>query len=234
MSMSGIMDANPAKQWEWHEAYRDSLRNQYRTTYTDMVHFKEVNVKSDYPSGYGGHVPSLRHDILFRNTAFDRQQVLKRNDPSRDAHPSFKDQISGIPTWCAKPRGAKKNPTYKVVPHDGTTCNVRPPWAIIRPAKDPPGFRNVPATIARARSMPSVGNGTRINEAAVGVGANVALSPTGGTFSQPNLATQAPTNVQDRIQRTVSAANEEAKAQRMPSEQEMLMGEVFGEQEQFN
>ena len=36
------------------------------------------------PSGFGGHVPSVRHDILFRNTAFDRAQVALRNDPNRD------------------------------------------------------------------------------------------------------------------------------------------------------
>mmetsp|Transcript_66845 Transcript_66845/g.105745 ORF Transcript_66845/g.105745 Transcript_66845/m.105745 type:complete len:230 (-) Transcript_66845:105-794(-) len=224
------MQVDPSTQWDWHEAHRDCLRNQYRTTYTDMVHFKEVSVKSNYPSGYGGHVPLLRHDILFRNTAFDRQQVLKRNDPSRDAHPSFEDQIAGIPTWCAKPRGAKKNPTFKVVPHDGTTSYVRPPWAVLRPVKDVPGHRNVPATIVRARSMPTVGLGSRVNQAAVGVGANVAMAPTGAML-QSTLAAPQSANVQDRIQRTVSAANEEAKMQRMPTEQEMLMGEMFGDQD---
>jgi hypothetical protein len=201
-----------------------------------MVHFKEVSVKSDYPSGYGGHIPSLRHDILHRNTAFDRQQVLKRSDPSRDAHPSFKDQIAGIPTWCAKPRGAKKNPTYKVVPHDGTTSYVRPPWAVLKAVKDVPGHRNVPTTIVRARSMPMVGSptGNRINQAAVGAGTNLAML--GPSYSQPNFdgnTQPALARAQDRIERTVHAANQEARMQRMPTEQEMLMGEMFGNQDQY-
>lgn len=27
----------------------------------------------DYPAGYGGHIPSIRFDVLHRNTAFDRR-----------------------------------------------------------------------------------------------------------------------------------------------------------------
>jgi hypothetical protein len=249
MSRSGLLDVDPAKQWDWHEAHRDMSRNQYRTSYTDMTHFKEVNVKSDYPSGYGGHIPSIRHDMLFRNTAFDRQQVLRRNDPSRDAHPSFKDHIAGIPTWCAKPQGAKKNPTYGVVPHDGTTTNIISPWAVVRPVRPVPSYRNVPTSLARTRSMPQIGGG-RVNQAAMGVGAAVA-SPSGVSSGQYQdmLAQQeqemleqqamleqqqqgpSPGGASDRLKRSVSMANEQSNQQRMPSEQEMLMGEVFGQEQ---
>merc|ERR1719215_1424403 len=89
---------DPSKQFEWHEAYRDMVKNMYRTTYTDASHFRETNVKSDYPVGYGGHIPNVRHDVLHRNTQFDRNRHMQRLDPSRDAHPSFVDQLSGIPT----------------------------------------------------------------------------------------------------------------------------------------
>lgn len=153
---NGLLDVNPSKQWDWHEAFRDASKNQYRTTYSDMIHGRETSLKSDYPSGYGGHIPNVRFDVLHRNTAFDRKWALTRKDPSRDAHPSFKDQLAGIPTYCNKPQGSKKTPSYKVVNHDGTT-NCRAPWAVMRPVREVPNHRNVPATLARARSLPSVG-----------------------------------------------------------------------------
>jgi len=226
-SSQGLLDVDPAKQWDWHEAHRDMSRNQYRTSYTDMVHFKEVNVKTDYPSGYGGHIPSIRHDILFRNTAFDRQQALRRNDPSRDSHPSFKDQISGIPTFCSKPQGAKKNPSWGVVPHDGTTTNIIAPWAVLRPVRPVPSHRNVPTTLARTRSLPGLG-GSR--------GAGVAAASPLGAAATPNMMVQLPPDAASpdagagRLQRTVSMANEQAQQEAMPSEQEMLMGEVFAQE----
>lgn len=199
-----------------------------------MIHFKEVNVKSDYPSGYGGHIPSIRHDVLHRNTAFDRQQALKRGDPSRDAFPSFKDQLAGIPTWCAKPQGAKKNPSYGVIPHDGTTTNIIAPWAVLGPVKPVPSYRNVPTTLKRTRSVPQMG-GSRVNQAAMSA-ASAAVNPgaasTGNlqTFAQPQQAfaqpQPSPGAGSDRFKRTVSMANEQANQQRMPSEQEMLMDEM--------
>jgi len=230
------MDVDPSRQWEWHEAHRDLAKNQYRTTYTDMVHFKEVNVKSDYPSGYGGHIPNIRHDVLFRNTAFDRVQALRRNDPSRDAHPSFKDHIAGIPTWCAKPQGAKKNPTYGVIPHDGTTTNIICPWAVVRPVNAIPSYRNVPATLKRTRSMPGLG-GSRGNPSAMSAGM-AAMSPSGAQSAaqlpmMPSQQSQPSPNA-ERLKRTVGMANEQSNQQRMPSEQEMLMQEMdmYGDQTQ--
>lgn len=225
------MEVNPANQWEWHEAYRDMAKNQYRTSYTDMVHFKEVNVKTDYPSGYGGHIPCVRHDILHRNTAFDRQQVLRRNDPSRDAHPSFRDQIAGIPTFCARPQGARKNPTLGVVPHDGTTTNIIAPWAIVKSVVPVPSHRNVPATLHRARSSPQIGG--RVNQAAVSAGAAALAAPApANVASSPQLAemSRTPGGASDRLKRQVNMANAQSSQQRMPSEQEMLMGEVFGQE----
>jgi len=246
MSGGGLLDVDPAKQWDWHEAHRDMSRNQYRTSYTDMTHFKEVNVKSDYPSGYGGHIPSVRFDVLFKNTAETRQMVLRRNDPSRDAHPSFQDHISGIPTWCAKPQGAKKNPSWGVVPHDGTTSNLISPWAVVRPVNKVPSYRTVPATLARTRSMPQIG-GSRVNQAAMSAGsASIGQSPGQGAASmgqfqdmmaqqqmQQSIMSQqgqggpSPGGASDRLKRSVSMANDASNQQRMPTEQEMLMDEVM-------
>jgi len=237
MSGGDLLNVDPASQWDWHEAHRDMAKNQYRTSYTDMVHFKEVNVKSDYPSGYGGHIPCIRHDILFRNTAFDRQQALRRNDPGRDAHPSFKDHIAGIPTWCAKPQGAKKNPTHGVVPHDGTTTNIISPWAVMKPIRPVPSFRNVPTSLARTRSLPQLG-GSRVNQAALSAGAVALASPGAASAGQLQAAEQQQAQMaepgpspngaspSDRLRRQVCIANAQSSQQRMPSEQEMLMGEL--------
>lgn len=234
MSNMGLLDVDPARQWEWHEAHRDLAKNQYRTTYTDSSHFKEVNVRSDYPSGYGGHIPSIRHDILHRNTQFDRNQALKRNDPSRDAHPSFRDQIAGIPTWCAKPQGAKKNPTYGVIPHDGTTTNIISPWAVVLPVKAVPSYRNVPTTLQRSRSMPGIGG--RSNQAAMSAGVAAVTSPAASTGQMPRMpmAEPQPSPNADRLKRTVSMANEQSNQQRMPSEQEMLMDEMIGQEQSYD
>lgn len=149
-----MIDKDPALQWKWHEAYRDMNKNMYRTSYTDATHFRETYVRSDFPAGYGGHIPSIRHDILHRNTEFDRKQACMRQDPSRDSMVSFNDQISGVPTVTKYPCGAKKNPTKGVSLHDGTTRPLAP-WGItVNPAREMPNQRSIPATILRARSTP--------------------------------------------------------------------------------
>jgi len=226
-STGSLMDVDPSRQWQWHEAHRDAYRNQYRTSYTDMSHGRETSVKSDYPSGYGGHIPTLRFDVLFRNTAFDRNTVLKRSDPSRDAHPSFKDQLSGIPTFCAKPQGAKKNPSFKVVTHDGST-NPLAPWGTLRPVVHVPSFRNVPATMTRARSMPSIvadkGSQRQNRAAPQDMGAFMAAAKSEPAPAEPPARyAQSPGGP---LKDTVFKANTDARNQVMPSEQEMLMEEV--------
>jgi len=157
-SVSGLpmnmIDKDPALQWKWHEAYRDMNKNMYRTSYTDATHFRETYVRSDFPAGYGGHIPSIRHDILHRNTEFDRKQACMRQDPSRDSMVSFNDQISGVPTVTKYPCGAKKNPTKNVSLHDGTTRPLAP-WGItVNASREMPNQRSIPATLLRARSTP--------------------------------------------------------------------------------
>jgi len=243
--MSGLIAGDPARQWEWHEAHRDLAKNMYRTSYNDMVHGREVHVRNDYPAGYGGHIPSLRHDVLFRNTAFDRNIALRRSDPSRDAHPSFHDQISGIPTATRFPRGARNNPTYKVVPHDGTTTTPKPPWGILTDkVREPLNYRIVPPTMTRTQSLPSLGV-PRINNAAVRVGARLAESggrasaaaPSGPPTPEPGSSPSStrfdvgnadPASPGERLRRSVSAANENALRGRMPSESEVLAEQMYG------
>lgn len=222
-SSGGLLDVDPGRQWEWHEAHRDMAKNMYRTSYTDMIHFKETSLKSDYPSGYGGHIPNVRFDQLFRNEAFDRNLVLRRNDPSRDAHPSFKDQIAGVPTICAKPQGAKKNPTFKVVPHDGTTGTPLAPWGVVTAVRPVPTFRNVPITLKRARSSPTIVNNLkRGNSSAQFAGAAVVATP--GQSPPASPANQSPSV--NFVGSAVSQANQEAQQGAWPSEHEMLMEEM--------
>lgn len=229
-SSNQLLDVDPAKQFDWHEAHRDIAKNQYRTSYSDMIHGREVACKSDYPSGYAGHIPNIRHDILFRNTNFDRVQALKRADPSRDAHPSFQDQIMGIPTWCAKPQGAKKNPTYGAIPHKASTGTVRPPWGVVKPIVEPPTHRVIPSTMKRTRSMPQM---RRSNEVLSASGKAALTSPQNMSSAMDQM-TQEPSYVQptspsansDRLKKSVNLANAEAMRQRMPTEAEMLMQEM--------
>lgn len=157
---SGIGDPNT--QHLWHLTFKDTVKNMYRSSYKDMVHGQEVSVKSDLPSGYGGHCPSLRHDILFRNTGFDRRKEAMRMNFSRDAFPAFEEQIQGVPTYCANPRGAKKVPTAGTIP--GSGC--KPPWAVTMPLQDPPTIRS---KVPKLRSM-------------LAAGAMTARPATSGTF----------------------------------------------------
>mmetsp|Transcript_138820 Transcript_138820/g.255361 ORF Transcript_138820/g.255361 Transcript_138820/m.255361 type:complete len:220 (-) Transcript_138820:9-668(-) len=147
---------DPADQWAWHEAYRDLTKNMYRTSYSDMTHGREVAVKSDFPAGYQGHVPSTRFDLLFRNTRQDRDMVMRKADPFRESFPCFKKQLQGVPSYTKSTAGARKNSTYKVVPHHGTTSSPIPPYATTQPVREPPSFRTEPATLRRmTQSAPS-------------------------------------------------------------------------------
>lgn len=216
----GLADKDPARQWEWHESYRDLTKNMYRTTYTDASQFRETYVKSEFPVGYGGHIPSLRHDVLFRNTEFDRKQALMRNDPSRDTKPSFVDQIAGIPTYTKFPCGAKNNPSYKVCQRDGTT-NPLQPWGInVNTKRDKLTHRTVPPTMKRAMSMPGLG---RSNQSGMGAGHMIA----GGSDGVPDVAPQrSPQNLLSpatgHLRRTVDVANNEAQQGVIPTEADIL------------
>merc|ERR1712039_516394 len=103
---------------------------------------------------------------------------------------------------------------------------------IVRPVIEPPGFRNVPATMTRARSMPSItGSLPRSNKAAQSVGASMAARPTKVVANgEDTMAFPADAYPESPLKRTVSMANKEAAMQVMPSEQEMLMEEVMNDQ----
>lgn len=208
-----MLAGEPARQWEWHESFRDLAKNQFRTSYNDMTHFREVHVRNEYPAGYGGHVPSLRHDVLFRNTAFDRNLHLRRADPSRDAHPSFEMQIAGLPTSTAFPQGAKKNPNLGVVPHDGTTTMPKTPWGLQTGSALPLNQRTIPATMRRNSSAPSL----------VSAGAMRMSEPRTPNAGSPGA---------ERLRRSVNMANREARGGHIPSEAEILAAERFMDDQQ--
>jgi hypothetical protein len=216
---------DPESQWMWHEAYRDMMKNMYRTNYSDMTHGREVCMKSDMPSGYGGHIPCLRFDIMHKNTEFDRSLALRRADVSRDAFPSFKDQKDGIPTFCRKPCGAKKNPTLYAIPGDGTTTYVRPPYGQTRPIREIPSYRSVPGTLQKAYSSPALQSGASgvLGGSSSGFAKTPAppqmrgMEATDSQLSSPNAR---------QMKQSVASANEEAFEQTMPDQQQILMEQM--------
>eukprot|EP00747_Dinoflagellata_sp_TGD_P166221 gnl/TRDRNA2_/TRDRNA2_188679_c0_seq1.p1 gnl/TRDRNA2_/TRDRNA2_188679_c0~~gnl/TRDRNA2_/TRDRNA2_188679_c0_seq1.p1 ORF type:complete len:221 (+),score=32.53 gnl/TRDRNA2_/TRDRNA2_188679_c0_seq1:51-713(+) len=214
MSMKADLPAgDPDTQWKWHEVHRDLQKNMYRTSYSDMIHGREVHTQSDFPAGYGGHIQSLRCDVLHRNTAFDRHKAMVRNDPHRDSFVSFKDQRDGLPTYCKNPGGARKVPTYKVHPRDPVNPNnaafVRSPWGCTMPVNRLPSYRTFPKTLDPnwgRRSMPSLQT------------AGSAMAQEGGG----SRGFEEMPSPMRQMNRAVSNANEAAAQSRMPSEAEIL------------
>jgi len=153
-----MIAGDPGNQWEWHEAYRDLANNMYRTSYADMSQGREVHVRSDFPSGYGGYVPSVKHDVLFRNTAFEKSSALKWNNPDRESFPSFENQIMGIPASTPFPRGARRVPNQGTGAQGRDTADVKPPWAVWKAACQPLNHRRSPPTLKRSASAPAPAN----------------------------------------------------------------------------
>jgi hypothetical protein len=80
------------------------------STYTCLG--RESNVSSDFPSGYGGSRPSIRQEVLHRNTAFERMYGHLRSadiasselQKSRFKFPVFSEVKQGIPIYTKKHR----------------------------------------------------------------------------------------------------------------------------------
>merc|ERR1719253_425212 len=100
-------------QWAWHSTFRDLMKNMYRTSYSDTISGREIAALSNFPAGYGGHVAPLRHDVLFRNTTFDKEQSDLFQEHNREHLPDFCDQLAGAPVYTHSPRGPKRVPAYK-------------------------------------------------------------------------------------------------------------------------
>jgi len=203
-----MLAGEPSTQWQWHEAYRDLAKNQFRTSYTDMIHCRETCVRSDFPAGYGGHIPSIRYDLFHRNTAQDRQMALQKSDPDRDALPSFELQLKGLPSVTAHPGGARKNPTKGVVPHSGCTTNPKAPWGILVNGRlDQLNQHCTPGTIRRSLSSLSL----------VGAGTTLTSEARRGRAAAPD-----PNSPTAQLRDTVARANKDATSGSVPSEAEVL------------
>jgi len=134
-----------SRQWYWHEQFRDATKNMYRTTTSDMLNFREVSCKSDMPSGYGGHVPKVKHDIFFENTGAYASLENRGVDSKRDCFPAFKQQKMGAPTFI-------NTAIEGVTPSTGSLpdVSVQPPWAITPPIREVPSFKMTPDMNARS------------------------------------------------------------------------------------
>jgi len=213
---------DPKTQKEWHGTYSDMSKNMYRTSYQDMIHGREVSVKNDFPAGYRGHIPSLRHDVLFRNTGFDRIREELANDPGRDVFPSFAEQNTGVPTYTKHPRGINKAPTAGC----GPDVLVKPPWALTLTLREPPTFRTSPRLgTPRGGQRPVTtpgGSRCRVNEAAVKAGQ---LS-----FNVEDRGDRDGAVSTDPIAARIGSANAKAARICMPTEEEVLSSARGGTQ----
>lgn len=136
-----IRDSIDNKDLDRHHVWKDA--NHYRTTYKDLCDGMESAVKSDFPSGYGGHIPSTRHDILHRGSDFDT--VLKeRINENRDYIKPFYDLKIGQPTFTDNPLAKREHPRYGTIPLVNDL--IVPPYAILKPLRPPPCYRNAEAT----------------------------------------------------------------------------------------
>jgi len=159
---------------------------------------------------------------------------MDRMDPNRDALPSFNDQISGVPGYTKRPCGAARNPTHKVNYRDGTT-NPLAPWGItVNPKRDKLTMRTMPPTLKRAISTGALQS--RPNQAAMSAGNMLANSSSQGALTPPRTPTYMPEEETapaispggDRLRRTVDDANAQATEGYMPTEAEILAGEMPG------
>lgn len=129
-----------------HFAFHDRQANMYRTSYSDMTKGNETAVMSNYPSGYGGHVPTLKHDVLFVNMEFHKTLDDRNGHPDRDAFPHFGHQIAGNPVYTENPRGARTAETA-LTTHPATMKDT--PWAVQLHLNPAPSHRTSPRTIVR-------------------------------------------------------------------------------------
>ena len=94
--------------YEWHKSFRDEVKNMYRTNYHDFMNRDPVALQSDFPSGYGGNKPAIRHQVLHRNTDFEQTYGHTR-DASKASNdrfhfPDFTSTKQGVPIFTQNPR----------------------------------------------------------------------------------------------------------------------------------
>ena len=83
---------------------------------------RESAVKSDFPTGYGGNIPCMRHEVIHRNTSFekvfghhrDSQVATSDYQQPRFKFPDFAGVKQGTPIFTRNPR----------VPSKGDLCIV--------------------------------------------------------------------------------------------------------------
>ena len=125
-----------SKQWEWHAAFRDASKNMYRTTTQDALNFREVAVKSRFPSGYQGHCAAKAHDVSFIFKKSSVVEVSLYNDLSLPmtntiyTHVIFHNTIFRLstrtPCWLRK--SATDRWTRCGIPSRPSRIRLTDPW----------------------------------------------------------------------------------------------------------
>jgi hypothetical protein len=113
-------------QWRWHPTFRDQFFMMYRTSYQDQILGREIVPARSHPSGYTGHQPRVRHDILFRNCEYDEYEEQLASDPHRWKHGDFTAQLKGLPLHPVD-TSKQRTPTYKTT--NVSRVGVLEPWA---------------------------------------------------------------------------------------------------------
>ena len=94
--------------YQWQQSFRDDVKNMYRTNYHDFTNLDPVALQSDFPAGYGGNKPSIRHEVLHRNTAFEHTYGHMRDgrlaSAARYHFPDFTASKEGTPIYTLNPR----------------------------------------------------------------------------------------------------------------------------------
>ena len=95
--------------WKYHESFNDEMKNMYRTNYHDFMDKKPVTFISDFPCGYSGYQANLKHDIIHRNTSFEKTYGHTRDPSLPNIHgrfrlPDFKSCKEGKPGFTENPK----------------------------------------------------------------------------------------------------------------------------------
>jgi len=147
-------------QLRWHRTYWDEVTNKYRSSTRDMMQGKEVVVKNDYPCGYQGNAPSVKFDMLYRNTQFDVVQKEREMDPMRNAYPisEYHKVKTRMDPIYSKDEVPDTCPTLKTIPQVegplGGPALMKAPWGMFGPNYNALGPTRPRLTFRLSQSQP--------------------------------------------------------------------------------
>jgi hypothetical protein len=126
--------------YKWHTAFHDHAKNMYRTNYHDFMNIDPVALQADFPAGYGGNKPSIRHEVIHRNTSFEKTyghlRDAKYASEGRYHFPEFTGNKQGIPVLTPNPQLPNAQFEYctaiggRLSPQDQIATFKKGPWGV--------------------------------------------------------------------------------------------------------